>query len=65
MRIVDINGKEREVSSIKKIVHKVPDKDGNMLDSDYVEVVIVGRTRTWTEWWPLKDFQRYNPTVVI
>jgi len=67
MRIIDVNGKKRDVESIKKMVHQVPDKDGNMIDEEYAEAVINGRYRkgTWKEWYPLEKFKEMNPKVKI
>ena len=62
MKIVDINGKEREINSLKKIIHKVPDKiTHELVDTDFIEVEIQGKHRKWTEWYPLPDFKKYNP----
>jgi hypothetical protein len=47
------------------MVHKVIDKDGNPINIEYAEVVIIGHVRTWTEWWPLVEFIRANPLVKV
>ena len=67
MRIIDINGKEREAISIQKISYQVVDKDGNPIAEEYVEVIIQGQHRkgTWKEWYPLKKFKEMNPEIVI
>jgi len=67
MKIVDINGKKREVLSIKKVTLQIPDRvnGGIATTKDYVEVVIQGKNRTWTEWYPLEDFQSMNPDLVL
>jgi len=66
--IVDVNGKERQAKSVKKIIHKVPDViNGGTVDEEYVEVEIVGQHRkgTWKEWYPLKKFVKMNPNVKL
>lgn len=67
MRIVDINGKEREVVSIKRITQQIPDavNGGIATTKEYIEVAIVGKTRNWTEWYPLEQFVVKNPDAVI
>ena len=68
MKIIDINGAEREVISVKKIKHKITDiVNGTDIIEDYVEVEIVGvnTERTWKEWYPIKEFQEKNPEVNI
>ena len=68
MKIIDINGKEREAVLIKRITHQIPDavKGGIAATKEYVEVVIVGKTgRKWTEWYPLEKFVVMNPALVI
>ena len=67
MKIIDINGKEREAISIQKISHQVIDKDGNPINEEYVEVLIhgVNRNMTWKEWYPLKEFIKNNPEIKI
>jgi len=67
MKIIDINGKEREIASIKRITQQIPDaiNGGIAATKEYIEVVIIGKTRTWIEFYPLEDFERLNPNVVI
>ena len=68
MRVVDVNGKERNAISVKKITTQIPDSvnGGIAATKEYVEVVIQGKTgRVWKEWYPIEDFRRKNPTVVI
>ena len=61
-KVVDLNDKERNVKTVKKIEHMVPDVvDGGEVAEAYVEVLIVGKNREWTEWWALKDFEKSNP----
>jgi hypothetical protein len=43
----------------------VVDKDNKMISMEYAEVIISGNLRTWVEWWPLAEFLRNNPMVVI
>jgi len=62
MKITDINGKEREVEYCKEIAHEVVDKDGNPVNEQYIEVVIIGHSgRRWKEWYSLKEFLKFNP----
>ena len=67
MRIIDTSGKEREALSLKRITHQIPDSVGGGIatTSEYVEVMIRGNFRTWTQWYPLAEFRKKNPTVVI
>ena len=64
-KVIDINGKPRNIKSIKRMIHNVIDKDGNPIATEYVEVVIKGNMRNWTEWWPLAEFIKTNPTVKV
>ena len=62
MIVVDLNGKERKVKSIKKIDHKTLDAITQETVSEiFVEVEIVGNNNTWVEWWPFDDFKQMNP----
>lgn len=67
MKIVDPEGKEREVLSIKRISHQVVDAihKGQFIQTELVEVVIKGKTRQWVNWYPLEKFAVANPDVVI
>jgi len=65
MKIIDINEKEREAESIKVINHETTDKDGNIVNEEFAEVVIKGKNRTWTEWYPLKIFKELNKEVKL
>jgi len=68
MKVIDINGKEREVQSIKRITFPIRNAitGDTFSNREYVEVVIVGKSgRVWKEFYPLEDFERLNPNVVI
>jgi len=68
MKIIDINGKEREVLSVKRMTQQITDavNGGVATTKEYVEVVIKGKTgRVWKEWYPIEDFKRYNPKVEV
>jgi len=67
MKITDINGKERDITSIKKVTQQIPDSvnGGVAAVKEYVEVMIIGKTRTWKEWYPIEEFRDMNPKVVI
>jgi len=68
MKIIDINGKEREVVSIKKINHQIRDAvhGGVFTTKEYVEVEVQGKTgRVWKEWYPIEDFRKLNPGIKI
>lgn len=68
MKIIDINGKERNVKSVKRMTHQIPDavNGGIATTQVFVEVVIIGRTgREWTEWYPFGKFAVMNPDLVV
>jgi hypothetical protein len=65
MRVIDLNGKERKVKSLTKILHDVSDTEGGIVKEPYVEVVIEGKQSTWKEWWALSDFSIKNPDIIL
>lgn len=68
MMIIDCNGKEKEALSVKVITHEVKDAiNKGAIPTKFVEAVIKGRHRanTWTEYYPLIEFQINNPTVKV
>ena len=67
MKIIDLNGKERNIDSIKKIKHEVYDAiNDEYIEVDYVEVEIIGKYRdNWKEWYPLDEFKDMNPERVF
>lgn len=68
MMILDCNGKQKEALSLRVITHEVQDAvNKGAIPSKYVEAVIKGQNRpeTWTEWYPLVEFQVNNPDVRI
>ena len=67
MKVIDINGKEREIASIKRITQQIPDaiNGGIAVTKEYIEVVIIGKTRKWIEWYPFEQFIVLNPDLVI
>lgn len=66
MKIIDINGKKREVAHVKQVTQLIPDSKGGFVPHVYVEAIMVGRCgRTWKEWYPIKAFKVMNPTVKV
>jgi hypothetical protein len=66
MTIIDLEGKVREIKSIKKIVHKIKNViSGELIDVEFAEVVIVGKEREWIQWYPLIEFKKLNPKVRV
>jgi len=67
VEIIDINGKKRTVSSIKRKTVQILDavNGGIATTKEYIEVAIVGKTRNWIEWYPLEHFVVKNPDAVI
>lgn len=62
MKVNDINGRKKEIESIKKIKHASIDTRGNPVEEDYLEVVVVRKSgRRTKEWWPLSKFVQHNP----
>lgn len=63
MKIIDINGKERDVRSLKIVNHNVQDeRSGEIKTLKYVEAVLKGRNgNEWVEWYPLTEFNKLNP----
>lgn len=63
MKIIDINGKERNVKSLKIVNHNIQDeRSGELKVLKYVEAVLKGRSgNEWVEWYPLKEFNKLNP----
>jgi hypothetical protein len=62
MRVIDLNGKERDVLTIYKMYQDIPDAvNGGTVKEPFIEVVIEGKQSTWVEWWPLSDFKENNP----
>ena len=35
------------------------------VEEKFVEYVVIGKRREWTEWCPLKDFERLNPGILL
>ena len=67
MEVIDINGRKRNVQSIKRITQQIPDaiNGGIATTKEYIEVVIIGKTRKWIEWYPFEQFIVLNPDLVI
>ena len=68
MKIIDINGKEREALSVKRMINQIPDaiNGGIATTRILVEVVIIGRTgRAWKEWYPIDKFKELNPNIKV
>jgi len=67
LEVIDINGRKRNVQSIKRITQQIPDaiNGGIAATKEYIEVVIIGKTRTWIEWYPLEDFEKSNPSIKV
>jgi len=67
IKIIDVNGKERNILSYKRILHASQNGiTGEAIDEEYVEVMIKGKSgREWKEWYPLSDFVEKNPGLDV
>jgi len=67
MKIIDPNGKEREVEDLKIVVHDNMDAiTGEVAEQiEYVELTIIGNHREWINWYRLDEFRKLNPDVEI
>lgn len=68
MRIIDGNGSEKEAVSLRVITHEVKDAvNKGVIPTEFVEATIKGKNRlgTWTEWYPLVEFQINNPNIKV
>lgn len=65
MKIIDTNGREREVLSAERMSHSHEDIYGKIITEEYVKVLVKGKNRQWINWYPLKEFAKYNPTVKV
>jgi hypothetical protein len=69
IKIIDINGNEREVKNITKVEHarysSLDGEDYKEVDNvPYVEVIIIGKSgREWVEWYSLEEFKKRNLKV--
>ena len=68
MKIIDINGKEREAKSVVVIKHEITDVVNNKTKiEEFVEVMIKRRFRKKLEkeWYPLEEFKKLNPKLKL
>lgn len=66
MKIIDTDGKEREIKSIKTIIHQIKDViSGKLINEKFVEVMIIGENREWIQFYPLTEFKKFNPKVRV
>lgn len=62
MKVIGLNGKKKKIDSIKIIQHDVQDAiNGSSIKVPYVEVEVIGKQSSWTEWWTLDEFRDNNP----
>ena len=67
IKIIDPEGIEREVLSMKTLMHDRKSViDGEKVSSEkYVEVEILGNNRRWKTFYKYDDFKKNNPEVKI
>ena len=67
MKIVDTEGKEREVDILGIVTHdNMNAVTGEVAEQiEYVEVNVIGNHREWKNWYPLDEFRKLNPHVDI
>lgn len=65
MKILDTGGKEREALSVSRVSHTHQDTSGNTISEDYAKAVIKGKSRTWVNWYPIRQFLKLNPNIRI
>lgn len=56
--------KYRVAKNIKKQAYTMPDKHGVERSHEGVEFIVVGRSREWVKWVPLKQFKIHNPKLI-
>lgn len=57
---------QREVKDLKVVTYEEYDKSGKMRTNRYVQYTVIGNgDRTWTDFMPIKNFKKLNPTVVV
>ena len=68
VKIIDENGLEKSVLSLKKIKHPTKDvRTGDTVYLDYLECLVVGKNsgRKWTIYIPYDVFKDKNPGIDI
>ena len=66
MIIKDLSGKEREITSIKKINHNIRDVINNkIIVKEFIEVMIKGKNLKWKMFYPFNEFMIMNPEVKV
>jgi len=65
MKIIDPEGKEREVDILGVVTHDNMDAvTGEVAEQiEYVEVNVIGNHREWKNWYPLNKFLEMNPDI--
>ena len=65
-KIIDINGKKKNVLYAKKILNAAYDSINNVtIDEEFVEAMVMGKNSNWIVWYPLADFEEKNPNFVL
>jgi len=60
MKLISVQGKEKNVQSITKMNHTVDNTNGGE-ERKYVKAIIVGNNgQSWTEYWELDSFLLLN-----
>lgn len=63
---MDIDGTEKEVNSVKKIVNIIHDVINDVdIEEIQVELEIQGNTLIWKDWLEYEKFKELNPEVEI
>lgn len=67
MKIIDTEGKEREVDILGIVTHDNMNAiSGEVAEQvEYVEVNVKGNHREWKNWYPLDEFRKLNPHADI
>lgn len=57
---------QRQVEDLQVVSYEEFTRNGKKRTNRYIQYTIIGNgDRTWTDFMPIKDFKRLNPTVTV
>ena len=56
--------KQYEIKDLKIVNHDIPDKNGELQNTECVEYVVIGHNHEWPFWMSLVEFKKANGDVL-
>lgn len=55
----------KKIKDLKRVSYKEYDKNGKLVNNQYVEFTVIGNNSSWRDFMPLGIFRKLNPHISL